>query len=182
MAISSRAEWFAVYVETPDHLKLSETGKNRLFKTIGLAERLGAEIITLSGTSIPHELIHFARTRNATRIVVGKSIHGGLQHLKDLIFGSLVDNIIRMSGDIDVYVITGDPLPGETIPHPRSLVKHRPKLVHYLYVCIIVAFATLVDHLLFNKLREVSLAMIYLLSIIFCATRFDRDLLPLLLF
>jgi two-component system sensor histidine kinase KdpD len=171
LAGSMHAEWLAVYVETTDHIGLSETSKSRLLETLNLAERLGAEIVTLTGTDVAEEILSFARARNVTKIVIGKAITQPLKYLKDRLFGSLVDKITHLSGDIDVYVITGDPLPGEITQHYRKAVP-KIKWDQYIYALIIVALATFIDHLVFHKLKQVNLVMIYLLAIVFAATRY----------
>ncbi len=171
MATSLHAEWLVVYVETPRHLRLTAREKDRLYKTINLAERLGAQSVTLSGTAIAEELIALAQARNVTKIVIGKATGGWLKRIEGRIFGSLVDRVIRLSGTIDVYVITGYPIQPE--PTQRyNLPVSRLKIEQYLYVIAIVALATIVDHLVFHKLKQVNLVMIYLLAIIFSATRY----------
>src|SRR5512137_1319111 len=71
-----------------------------------LAESLGAEIVVLSGQKMSEEILTYARSRNVTRIIVGKPTHA---RWKDKLFGSPLDEIVRGSGDIDVYAISGDP-------------------------------------------------------------------------
>src|SRR5262249_27577618 len=70
-----------------------------------LAERLGAEIVTLPGRSVVEEILAFARSRNATRIVVGKSRRSRwfeLQH------GSVVDELVRSGSGIAIEVAPSD--------------------------------------------------------------------------
>ena len=66
------AEWLVVYVETPDLIRLSEAERNRRIAILRLAASLGAEAITLGGSSAGAELLEYARTRNVTRILVGR--------------------------------------------------------------------------------------------------------------
>jgi two-component system, OmpR family, sensor histidine kinase KdpD len=171
LASNLHAEWLAVYVQTVEHTRLSQRSKNRLFKTLNLAERLGAQVFTLTGTTIAEEILSFARARNVTKIVIGKSTARRLKYLRDRLFGSLVEKIILLSGEIDVYVITGDPLPGEITPHYREPV-HKIKWDQYVYALAIVTLATFIDHLVFHKLKQVNLVMVYLLAIVFAATRY----------
>ena len=65
------AQWTVVYVETPDLLRLSAPERNRRIDLLRLAESLGAETVTLDGPSAAQVLLEYARTRNATRIVIG---------------------------------------------------------------------------------------------------------------
>ena len=51
-------------------------------------------------------MLDYARTRNVTKIVVGKPARPRWQ---EMVFGSTVDELVRRSGEIDVYVISGEP-------------------------------------------------------------------------
>ena len=106
MAASLKSPWVAVYVETPAAAEMSEANRQQLLQTMRLAEQLGGETATLSGSSVDEELIHYARSRNVTRIVAGKPKQ---PRWRELLRGSLVYELTRKCGDIDVYVISGDP-------------------------------------------------------------------------
>src|SRR3977135_391605 len=67
------AELIALYVETDRHVTLSEAEHTNLAGTMRLAAQLGAEVVTVPGRSVAEEILAFARARNATRGVVGKS-------------------------------------------------------------------------------------------------------------
>ncbi|MGA7983861.1 MAG: two-component system sensor histidine kinase KdbD, partial [Burkholderiales bacterium] len=52
MATALHAEWIVVYVETPDLLRLKEAERDRRIALLRLAESLGAEAVTLGGSSV----------------------------------------------------------------------------------------------------------------------------------
>jgi len=87
-------------------VRLPEPERNRAIHNFRLAEQLGAETLTLRGRRIAEELVDFARRRNIIKIVAGKPIR---LRWKDILFGSPVDELVRLSGEIDVYVIRGEP-------------------------------------------------------------------------
>ncbi len=89
-----RAEWIVVYVETAKLQRLSREQRDAILRTLKLAEELGAETVTLSGYKLAEEVIAYARTRNATRIVLGKPTRS---EWKRWLFGSLVDTIVRQA-------------------------------------------------------------------------------------
>ena len=74
MAVGLHAKWIAVYIQTPRHLRLSEAERSPVFQTLRLAEQLGAEAVTLTGEYVSQELLSYARSRNVTKIIVGKPI------------------------------------------------------------------------------------------------------------
>ena len=65
-------DWIVVYVETPDLLRLSDEERNRRIALLRLAESLGAEAVTLGGSSAGEALANYARERNVTRILIGR--------------------------------------------------------------------------------------------------------------
>ncbi|MCW5746254.1 MAG: sensor histidine kinase KdpD [Alphaproteobacteria bacterium] len=101
-ADSLRAPLLALYVETDRHASLSDAERDRLAETLRLAERLGAETATLPGRRIAEDVLAFARDRNVTRIVVGKSRRSVWF---EWLHGSVVDDLVRMAGGIAVEVV-----------------------------------------------------------------------------
>ncbi len=96
------AEWMVVYVETPAMLKLSELQRNRRIQVLRLAESLGAETVTLDGPSAADAILEYARTRKATRLVVGAPKRRGW---RALLVPSTTTELVRRAGAMDVIVI-----------------------------------------------------------------------------
>ena len=109
--------WIAAHVESPTAPQLAAADQERLNHTIALASQLGGETVTLSGTNAAEEIVRYARDRNVTRIIVGKSLQ---PRWKELLRGSLVYELTRRSGDIDVYVISGDTETDERVAPPPA--------------------------------------------------------------
>ncbi len=104
MAYNLDAPWLAVYVETQQ--PLSPEQQTQVAHNLDLARELGGEVVTTSGTDVINALLRVARQRNVTQIVVGKPPR---QRLREILSGGpVVEQLIRHSGDIDVYVVTGD--------------------------------------------------------------------------
>jgi two-component system sensor histidine kinase KdpD len=166
MAAGLHAEWIAVNIEAPATVKPSESDLRQLAEHMRLAESLGAETVTLSGQKASEEILNYARSRNVTKIIVGKPTH---PRWKDKIFGSFLDEIVRGSGHIDIYVITGEA--GE----PAPLLSARPVLRRWQMkdwlisigsVVICTGLATVIS----PYVTLVDLAMIYLLGIVVTAS------------
>ncbi len=105
LATRLRADWIVAYVETPSQPPLSAREREILARTTKLAEQLGGEVVVVAGESVAAALVACARERNVSKIVVGKPTH---PRWRDRLRGSLVDEIVRGSGEIDVYIISGE--------------------------------------------------------------------------
>jgi two-component system sensor histidine kinase KdpD len=170
MASSLHAPCIAAFVETPSSLRMSDAGRQRLSENLRLAEQLGAEPVTLKGENAARETVRYARARNVTKIVLGKPTH---PRWRDFVSPSFLDEIVRSSGDIDVYVISGE----DTAPARASTdVEARPKqeleLRAYVASIAMAVGATAVAWLLFGRRQLADVVMIYLLGIILASLRF----------
>jgi two-component system sensor histidine kinase KdpD len=105
MAAGLRAPWVAAYVEAMGRAPLTEPNRARLEANLRLAESLGALVVRLSGVDVAGPLLAYARKHNVTRLVIGKPTHS---RWSDRLKGSLLDDVVRASADIDVHVISGD--------------------------------------------------------------------------
>jgi two-component system sensor histidine kinase KdpD len=159
-----------VYVETPGEAKVPEEQKRRPWETLRLAERLGAETAVLTGQRPAEEILRYARRRNVSKIVVGKPAH---PRWKDFFFGSVRDELERGSGEIDVYVISGETQDGSFSPPPPLRGPSSP-IQAYLWSLAIVALCGGVGALLFGRVESTNLAMVFLLGIVITAARLGR--------
>jgi two-component system sensor histidine kinase KdpD len=170
MAARLQAEWIVVSVESPSQPPLSAAERESLVATAKLAEQLGAETAVLSGDSVSEALLAFARERNVSKIVVGKPAH---PRWRDRLRGSLLDEIVRGSGDVDVYIISGeresDPRRGRA---PGRWSGARP--LEYLWSATVVLACTLVCRAMFGRFDRSNLVMVYLLGVAFVASRYGR--------
>ncbi len=170
MAAGLRADWIAAHVEAPSRVRPSERDLKQLADHMRLAESLGAETVTLTGPRMSEEVLAYARNRNVSKIVIGKPTHA---RWKDKLFGSPLDEIVRGSGDIDVYVITGDS--AERHRHPESQI---PRLTwrkrEWLWSVLAVAGSTGIAALMFPYFDLMDLAMVYLLGVVIAASRTSK--------
>jgi two-component system, OmpR family, sensor histidine kinase KdpD len=165
MAAGLGAEWIVAHVERP-----RAPDRRQLAATLRMAEQLGAEIVTLPGESVSHEILTYARSRNVTKIVVGKPAGRWWRYR---LLGSVVDELVRYSDEIDVYVIRGTEEGAGRGPLPAALRRQTPWRV-YLWSVPVVAAATALALALMPWLELTNLAMVYLLGVVFVAVRFGR--------
>jgi two-component system sensor histidine kinase KdpD len=167
MAAALHARWFAVHVEVTGARPMSKASQTRLSSNLHLAQQLGAQVVTLAGEAPAQEILRFSRERNITKIIVGKPV---VARWRDRMRTSLVDQLVRQSGDIDVYVTAGDPAEQERLAAEKP---SRPPLpaFRYLSAFAVVLLASGVSYLLFGREQLADVVMTYLLGIMVVASR-----------
>ncbi len=171
MAMGLRAEWIAVTVETSQTLHMSDAARERLGANLRLAEELGAGSRVLSGTDAAEEIVSFAREINATKIVVGKPQQTRWQSLWS---GSLVEDLLRLSGEIDVYIIrgVGEPHHGH---QPTTPVKSSINSIGYLVALLATTAACVLGAILLRwRVTEANVVMVFLATVLFTSARYGR--------
>ncbi|HUL71064.1 MAG TPA: sensor histidine kinase KdpD [Gemmatimonadales bacterium] len=169
MAASLRCDWVVLYVETPGAAAYSDRDRNTLVETLQLADELGARTVTVPGHQVAEEILAYAATQNVTRILIGKPTHS---RWRDLLLGSTLDRLVRGSGDVDVYVMTGEDDEG---PPRRPVVVHAPApLTEYGFAALAVLGATAVGWLALQRLSITDVAMGYLLAAMIVSSRCGR--------
>jgi len=169
MAAGLHAKWIAVYVQTPRHLRMPQDDRDRVHQTLRLAAQLGAETVMLSGANVAQELLSYARTRNVTKIVVGKPVRA---RWKEWVFGSVVAELVQKSGETDIYVITGEA--GESRPLAKQAITRHSDWSAYGPGAAGVVLSTAVAWLMFPYFGLANLIMVYLLGVVFVAIRHGR--------
>ncbi len=166
------AQWTAIYVETPSHHRLPKDAKERLGKTLQLAEKLGGSVTTVFGINVALTALDYARKHNITRIVIGKTLRPKWQ---EFVFGSVVDQLIHNSGYIDVYVISSEEKDQKKPESPEPLL---PTALPQDYVAALalVALITIVGWIIKPFISPANLVMLYLLGVVVMA--FRRGLKP----
>ncbi len=169
MATALGAEWIVGYVETPARARLSEADWAQVVDMLRLGEALGAETVTLTGPRMSEEILAYARQRNVSRIIIGKPRS---PLWRRIVFGSIVDALIRGSGEIDVSVISGDeggPAPLARRPPPPAVDwPAYGRAAGAVLVCTGIAW------LAFSHFELANLIMVYLLGVLVVATRYGR--------
>lgn len=178
LADSLRADWIAVTVEPLNEDLLSPSDRQRTVEHLKLAESLGAEIATVTGRNVAEEVMAYARSRNVSKLVVGKTgSAGGLRWRR-----SINDDLLRHSGEIDVYVIRGERSADDACDARVAALqarRHPPlgaRLNGFLAAFAATTVATLIGcAMTFAKFSEANIVMAFLLSVVVIAARFGRE-------
>lgn len=169
MAVALNAPWLAVAVERSG----TETNtriKAQLASHFRLAEKLGAETATLSGQDVAGAILDYARSRNVTKICIGKT---QTPRWRRLFGGTVVEDLLERSGPVDVYVIQGE-AEASSQPLPTTGMARMPWRP-YLATAGIVALCGGVAQLCFQLgLAEANLVMVFLLGAALVAYRYGH--------
>ncbi len=161
-------DWLVVWVESSR--ELSQKEQERLARSLGLARKLGAEIVSVTGEDVAAALLQVARERNVTQMVVGKP--GRSSWLRR----SLAERIIDESGDIDVCivrpVVAGPPT--DTLRRSSLSLPQPSVLQQYGWSLLITALLVAIGWMVADYTGYVFVGLVFLLAVIFAGLRFSR--------
>ena len=169
MAAVLQVPWIAAYVEPLAISRMSGMDKERLESHLRLAESLGGDTVRLTGANTSEAILDYARDNNVTRIIMGKPTH---PRLRDLIRGSVLDSVVRGSGDIDIYVISGDV--GQKQENAGPAKKSSFKLIEYIWATALIMIPTILARMIRGSLEDREAIMMYFLLIVISAVIFSR--------
>ncbi|MEB2542228.1 DUF4118 domain-containing protein [Burkholderia cenocepacia] len=182
LAASLKADWIAVYVETPRLQRLPDARRQRTLDALKLAAELGAETATLAGADAVAALIGYAKVRNVSKLVAGGSPKVGLARRFARPFG---EQLAERAGDVDLMLIRAfasdearaAPLDARARDWRDAFAQfgtHRSPPRHYAYAAAICAAITVVASVVSGRLDLTNLVMLYLLGVVFSAVRLGR--------
>lgn len=168
LANELKADWLAVYVETPALQRLSKADRQRILDHLKLAEELGAETATLAGSDLIATLIAYSQSRNANKLVVG--------HPTDLPWYQqwhprFIDTLARFSPDIDIYVV-GNDKPSQI--RSRVINMGTMKWWNYAWATAACGVTTILAAGLLRIFDLSNVVMLLLLTVVGVSIRFGR--------
>ncbi len=159
--------WLVVWVESSHPLTPLE--QDRLARSLGLARKLGGEVVSVTGDHISTALLRVARERNVSQIVVGKP------ELASLWRRSLADQLILGSGDIDVCVVRPLASPdkskgGAAMPGAASAAWMK----EYVISLVTTLAIAMLGWVLLPFAGYTFVALLFLMAVVFSALKLDR--------
>ena len=170
MAGRLRGELIGVRVRPTDGL--ASDASEQLESQKLLLSALGARYREVASGDVAKALVDVARSENATQIVLGASRRS---RWKEITSGSVLNDVTRLSGAIDVHIVStpATEVPTSNVPPKRpptvTLSKRRRTIAWVLAVVIPVAL-TAVLHLVDNRLGFASDLLLYLIGSVAVAT------------
>ncbi len=171
MASGLKARWRAVYVENERHNRLSKEGQEAVERTLRLAERMGGDAEIIQGSKASEDILAYARDNGITKIIVGKTPR---PRWREIIWGTLADQLIRGSNDIDVYIVTGDADDRDRKVLTSPFWKSKTPWHYYLITFLMTVFCTAIMFPVRKYVDPGNLVMAYLIGIVSIALRYGR--------
>lgn len=174
LAFSIKAPWIALHIVT--HENFSTVENRECVRTVlKLAESLGAETAVIRGEKSAKDILSFARTRNVTKIVAGRDIRRN--SLLRLIRPSLSDTLLKEQGDIDIYLVHGEPLTYHQSGTTESPIKKGRDGYLTVFGTVLIMLLVLGLSMLFDRfgIGEANIIMVHFLGAFFAAIAFGRN-------
>lgn len=174
MADALDASWSVVYVETPDLLRLSQVERNRRIDLLRLAESLGAETVTLDGPNVADTLIEYARTRNATRVIVGAPQR---RSWKSWLRTPTTTKLARKAQGFDVITIAPADSPSSRSREVLDATRDVTVTIHwdrYAWALATTVVCTVLAFLMTPSFESANIVMVYVLGATIAGARLGR--------
>ncbi|MFA7281802.1 MAG: two-component system sensor histidine kinase KdpD [Sterolibacterium sp.] len=164
--------WHALYIETPELQRLSERQRQHILRNLKLAQEMGAETVTLSGSNAVEVVVDYAREHNLSRVIVGRDHVRGWWPW----YRSFADRVGKSAPDLDVIQVARDE------GHARKSVEDQTGEAwldrlsapwqSYVMSVAICAIATAIAAPLHSVFDLANIAMLFLLAVVLVSVRY----------
>jgi len=158
----------ALFVETSESRELKGEDRKRLRDNVRLAEQLGAKVSTVYGDDPAVQIAEYAKISGITKIVLGRTNHKDKFTLQNKV---LADKLIKLSGDIDIYIIPDtQPFYKKKLSLFRRDANEKFQWQDLLKALLIAVAATLISFGFYILgLREANIITVYILGVLLTA-------------
>ncbi|HTW37185.1 MAG TPA: sensor histidine kinase KdpD [Steroidobacteraceae bacterium] len=165
LADQRHVRWTALHVQTIAQ-RLTPAQREQLEANLALAEQLGAETATVSGTRVGTEVLEYARQHNAAQVLVGRP-HG--RRWRRLLRGSLAEWLVEHATGFEVTVAGGEKESAASprIPPRPTWSDNLPSLRDLIWAVVLAGVAAGLAWGLERWLNLYNLALIFLLAVTF---------------
>ena len=104
LASQLNAQWYAVYVRTPDEstVRIDAEAQRRVTDTLETAQKMGGIVFSMKGENVATALISFVKEYGITHIVVGRP---GPRTFKRVFKVTLHEKLLEALPDVDLVVV-----------------------------------------------------------------------------
>jgi two-component system sensor histidine kinase KdpD len=169
MSSGLKSPWTAIYIENHKHYRLNREGQDAVERTLRLAERMGGDTEIVQGQKAQEDILAYAAAHGFTKIIVGKTPK---PRWREVFAGTLADQLIRGSDNIDVYVVTGDVEDRKALRTP--FWKTNTPWQYYLAAPVVTAATSILLIPVRSYVEPVNMVMAYLIGVVGVALRYGR--------
>lgn len=167
--------WHAIYVETPQLQRLPSAAREKILRTLKLAQDMGAETATLPGSEIAETVVEYARNHNLARVVLGR----GQVRPWSALRASFAARIGRLAPELDVTQIARDESASGTANGAKAGLAspgHSARIPWLDYGVSVAASAltTAIASMLQPAFALANIVMVFLLAVVLVAVRYGR--------
>jgi len=166
--------WHAVHVETPALQRLASAQRERILRTVKLAEELGATTAVLSGQQVVPELVGYARQHNLSKLLMGHTREQAWWKGPTMGYA-----LTRLAADLDLIEV-GRGQSAQTQPERPARAEGAVdaqvgvRAIPYLWTVGACALTTLLAHPLQPYFALANTVMLFLLAVVGVAVRLGR--------
>jgi two-component system sensor histidine kinase KdpD len=170
LAAELKADWIAVYVETPVLQRLPKSERQRILDHLQLAAELGAETVTLASSDPVATLLAYARSRNAGTLVLGRPSRRPWLLLWQR---SMVDALALGAPDLGIHLVGADTDTSAPFVPPR--MNRAPiKWRSFIWATAACAATTALASQLLRVFELSNVIMVFLLTVVGVSIRLGR--------
>ncbi|MBR7791310.1 two-component system sensor histidine kinase KdpD [Undibacterium sp. FT147W] len=184
LAGQMNAVWHAIYIETPALQKLPAVQRERILKSLKLAQDLGANTAVLFSNDIAQAIVDYAHGQNFSRVVMGRQSRLSSQLPWTTSYARTVAALAPHIDLIEIGRAASDhedslsEMAAESVaihsPDKRIPVANRYQIRSYLLAALASMATALVATPLLDIFNLVNIAMLFLLTVVLVAVRFGR--------
>src|SRR5579862_7145670 len=168
-------EWTAVYVETPKLQRLPARERERILRTVKLAQELGADTAILAGSDPAALIVDYARTHNCSKLVIGRSLAKRSWPWTR----AMGPRIGQLAPDADVIEVgrsdaSPSPRPVSEATEDNDDPRRLAKRMSYVWALAACLGTGLVATPLLRYLDLANIVMLFLLTVVLIAVKFGR--------
>lgn len=166
MAGQFHQPWFVLYVDSPRMRPKSAEERMNISRNLQFAGELGAEVFTISESSVSTTILTFANKHHVKHLVIGRPM---CSKIKEWLHPSIVSQVIQKAGNLTIHVVPGR---RETRKNRINylLPSHSAKWLPYFMMTGVILVMSLFLSLTGLSHDLVNVALLYLLPILFGAT------------
>jgi len=165
--------WHVIYIETPELQGLPDIKRDKILKTLKMAQDMGAETASLSGNDPCETAVDYAHQHNLSVLMAGRDHPRPWSPWRR----SFTDRVGNRAPDLDVIQVSrveGNNHQAYVLPPQLRIDQMEKDWRGYAMAALACAIATLIAAPLHTVFELSNIVMLFLMVVVFVALRFGR--------